>query len=41
VITAAFCKGCGVCVAACPSGAIEQQNFTNRQLTAEIEAICA
>ena len=28
------------CVAACPSGAIEQQNFTNRQLLTEVEAVC-
>ena len=41
VITEALCKGCGVCVAACPSTAIEQQNFTNRQLLAEVEAICS
>lgn len=40
-ITVALCKGCGVCVAACPSEAIEQQNFTNKQLLAEVEAICA
>lgn len=39
-VNEALCKGCGVCVAACPSSAIEQQNFTNRQLLAEIEAIC-
>ena len=39
-VNEALCKGCGVCVAACPSSAIEQQNFTNRQLVAEIEAIC-
>ena len=41
VITEALCKGCGVCVAACPSSAIEQQNFTHRQLLAEVEAIAA
>jgi heterodisulfide reductase subunit A len=40
-IMVALCKGCGVCVASCPSGAIGQQNFTNRQLLAEVEAICA
>lgn len=40
-VTEALCKGCGVCVAACPSTAIEQQNFTNRQLLAEVEAICS
>jgi heterodisulfide reductase subunit A len=39
-VSEALCKGCGVCVASCPSSAIEQQNFTNRQLVAEIEAIC-
>jgi len=37
----ALCKGCGACVAACPSGAITQRNFTDKQLLAEVEAICA
>jgi heterodisulfide reductase subunit A len=41
LVTEALCKGCGVCVAACPSTAIEQQNFTHRQLLAEVEAICS
>ncbi|MFB6199657.1 MAG: 4Fe-4S binding protein [Candidatus Nanohaloarchaea archaeon] len=34
-----LCKGCGACVGACPARAIEQQNFTNDQLTAEMEGL--
>ncbi len=37
----ALCKGCGVCVAGCPSGVIEQRNFTDDQLLAEVESISA
>ena len=41
LVNDALCKGCGACVAACPSGAITQHNFTDKQLLAEVEAICA
>jgi heterodisulfide reductase subunit A len=41
LVNDALCKGCGACVAACPSGAITQRNFTDKQLLAEVEAICA
>jgi heterodisulfide reductase subunit A len=34
-----LCKGCGTCVAACPSGVAEQNGFKYEQIIAEIEGI--
>jgi heterodisulfide reductase subunit A len=41
VINDAVCKGCGTCAAACPSGAIRADHFTDRQLIEEIVGVCA
>jgi len=32
-----LCKGCGTCVACCPSGVATQRGFTFEQVMAEIE----
>jgi heterodisulfide reductase subunit A len=38
-VNPALCKGCGTCVAACPSGVITGAHFSNDQIMAEIEGI--
>ena len=38
-INDALCKGCGTCVAACPSGAAQQMQFTDEQIYQEIEGV--
>jgi len=40
VINKALCQGCGACVVTCPSGAMDLLGFSNRQITAEVDAIC-
>ncbi|KYC45430.1 MAG: hydrogenase MvhADGHdrABC CoB-CoM heterodisulfide reductase subunit A [Candidatus Methanofastidiosum methylothiophilum] len=35
----ALCKGCGVCSAACPSGAIKANHFTTKQVRMQILAL--
>ena len=34
-----LCRGCGICVAQCPSGALSQNGYSDRQITASLEAI--
>jgi heterodisulfide reductase subunit A len=36
-----LCKGCGTCVAACPSSVISGKGFTDQQILAELEGILA
>jgi len=38
-IIEANCKGCGVCAAECPMGAMQLVNFTDEQIVAAIEAL--
>ncbi|MCK7469435.1 MAG: 4Fe-4S binding protein [Desulfomicrobium escambiense] len=40
IINEALCKGCGTCVAACPSSAIGRSMFSDEQIFAEIEGSC-
>ena len=40
VVNTALCQGCGACTVACPSGVMDLQGFSNRQILAEVDAIC-
>ena len=33
-----LCKGCGVCAATCPKGGVEVKGFTQKQLSAQVDA---
>ncbi|MEN6301190.1 MAG: CoB--CoM heterodisulfide reductase iron-sulfur subunit A family protein [Armatimonadia bacterium] len=35
------CEGCGTCAAACPSGSISLKGFTDDQILAELDILCA
>jgi heterodisulfide reductase subunit A len=38
-INEVLCKGCGTCVAACPSGSIIQNLFEDEQIYEEIKGV--
>ena len=38
-VNSARCKGCGACVSACPTEAIQLKGLSNKQLRAQIEAL--
>ena len=38
VVNEGLCMGFGTCVAACPSGSMEQKGFKNNQIIAQIDA---
>ena len=39
-VNSALCQGCGACTVTCPSGSMDLQGFSNRQILAEVDAIC-
>ena len=39
-VNPAGCQGCGACTVACMSGAMDLKGFSNRQILAEVDAIC-
>ncbi len=39
-VNPAVCQGCGACTVTCPCGAMDLQGFSNRQILAEVDAIC-
>jgi heterodisulfide reductase subunit A len=41
VVNEALCKGCGTCVASCPSGSIVQNLFEDEEIFSEIEGVLA
>ena len=40
-INEALCKGCGTCVASCPSGSIVQNLFEDAEIFSEIDGLLA
>jgi heterodisulfide reductase subunit A len=40
LVNEALCQGCGACTVTCPSGAMDLKGFTNKQIMAEVDAIC-
>jgi heterodisulfide reductase subunit A len=39
-VNIALCQGCGACATTCPSGAMDLLGFSNRQIIAEVDALC-
>jgi len=39
-VNKALCQGCGACIVVCPPGAMDLLGFSNRQLMAEVDAVC-
>ena len=39
-VNPAVCQGCGACTVTCPSGAMDLKGFSNKQILAEVDAIC-
>ena len=39
-VNEAVCQGCGACTVACMSGAMDLKGFMNKQIAAEVDAIC-
>ena len=39
-VNEAICQGCGACTVACMSGAMDLKGFANKQIMAEVDAIC-
>lgn len=39
-VNEALCQGCGGCTVTCRPGALDLKGFTNRQILAEVDAIC-
>ncbi len=39
-VNPAICQGCGACTVACMSGAMDLKGFSNKQIFAEVDAIC-
>ena len=39
-VNPAVCQGCGACTVTCPSGAMDLKGFANKQILAEVDAIC-
>lgn len=40
-VNEAICQGCGTCAGACPSGSVTIRGFTDEQILAEVDIVCA